>query len=187
MQGRALIRDRMFNFLLFQGGWLLTVGMAAAGRPLAAALGGGGVLAVHLLLTRQRAREGGLVCMAMLLGVLLDTLLVGLGALVFPGAAGPFFLPPPWMVVLWGLFAATLSFSLSWLKHRPLTAILFGAAGGPLAYLAGVRLGAAELGTDAAASLAAIGLVWAVAMALLIPIVRRLVPVERGYRLFAER
>ena len=51
---------------------------------------------------------------------------------------------PYWMVALWGAFATTLNHSLRWLTRRPVFAALFGAVGGPIAYSAGVQLGALE-------------------------------------------
>jgi len=68
---------------------------------------------------------------------------------------------PYWIVLLWMLFAATLNLSLAWLKPRPLIAALFGAVGGPAAYVAGAKLGALTL-TEPAAALPALAIGWAV-------------------------
>jgi hypothetical protein len=53
-------------------------------------------------------------------------------------------------------------------------ALIAGGLGGPLAYRAGVPFGALELGANAWASLAVIGLVWAIAFPLLITLAGRL-------------
>jgi Protein of unknown function (DUF2878) len=50
-----------------------------------------------------------------------------------------------WLLVMWGQFATTFRFSLRGVMRRPLFAGLFGATGGPIAFLAGERLGAVIL------------------------------------------
>jgi hypothetical protein len=70
------------------------------------------------------------------------------------------------MVSLWMAFATTLNHSLRWLASRPWVAALAGAIGGPLAYLAGAKLGALTLAAPTPALILIAGL-WAVAMGLL--------------------
>jgi uncharacterized protein DUF2878 len=85
------------------------------------------------------------------------------------------------MLSLWIAFATTLNHSLRWLMTRPVGAALAGALGGPLAYLAGARLGALTLVTPAT-TLAIIALLWMLAMVILSMFVLRgsTVPATRG-------
>lgn len=69
------------------------------------------------------------------------------------------------MPVLWLNFAMTLGASLSWLRGRYSAAALLGAAGGPVSYYAGARLGAI---TVAPGGLWAIALEWLLATPLLV-------------------
>jgi hypothetical protein len=62
---------------------------------------------------------------------------------------------------------------MSWLADRYLVGAVFGAVGGPLAYLAGVRLGAAILGPSQTAALIVVAIEWALAMPLLLWIARQ--------------
>ena len=87
-------------------------------------------------------------------------------------AAWPNGFAPYWMLTLWIAFATTLNHSLRWLMHRPVAAALAGAIGGPLAYLAGAKLGALALGTPAI-TLPFIALLWTPAMIALSMIVLR--------------
>ena len=64
------------------------------------------------------------------------------------------------MVSLWIAFATTLNHSLRWLVNRPVAAALCGAIGGPLAYLAGAKLGALTIGAPLPA-IALIAVLWA--------------------------
>jgi non-ribosomal peptide synthetase component F len=76
------------------------------------------------------------------------------------------------MVALWAMFATTLNVSLRALRARPWLAAALGAAGGPLAYYAGARLGALQL-ADFHAGLAAIAVGWAWLTPLLLASARR--------------
>jgi hypothetical protein len=72
------------------------------------------------------------------------------------------------MLALWVNFALAID-ALAWLGRRPvLAAMLAGAVGGPLSYLAGARLGAVTLGPSEPVALAAVAVVWMVAMPLLL-------------------
>ena len=182
-------RTTVANFLLFQGGWFICVLGAAGGHPLLAALAGLVPVLVHLALVRQPGREARLLLAALALGLVIDSLHLHTGILRFP-AGGPFpALPPPWLLVLWLQFSTALHFSLAWLSGRPLVALAFGAIGGPLAYWAGVRLGAAGFGPDLGRSLVQIGIGWALAMVVLLAASTRTAPGadQRTYRFSPDR
>jgi hypothetical protein len=77
------------------------------------------------------------------------------------------------MIGLWLNFAATLNQSLGWLHGRPLLAALFGAAGGPLAYYGGARLGATEA-LPGAGGLLLLAVGWGVMTPLLLKLAKTL-------------
>ena len=79
---------------------------------------------------------------------------------------------PLWIIVLWMGFAITLNSSLSWLKKKIKLSALFGAIGGPLAYLAGEKLEAVTILSPNAIIVIAIG--WAIITPLLIIITNKL-------------
>ena len=74
---------------------------------------------------------------------------------------------PYWIVSLWGLFATLLNVSLRWMRGRWVSAVFFGAVGGPGAYYGGLRLGALEFG-KMPAGLVALAIGWAVLTPLLL-------------------
>jgi hypothetical protein len=137
------------------------------------------VAAAHVTLRRE-PRELRAIGLAVLIGLLVDSTLALTGQVRFasPWPAG---LAPYWMLSLWAAFATTLNHSMHWLMTRPVGAALAGAAGGPLAYLAGARLGALTLVTPAT-TLAIISLLWTLAMVSLSMFVLRAstVPAERS-------
>lgn len=158
--------SKLCNLILYQLGWFSCVLGAAWGHP----MGGAGLallpLLIHLWLVEDRRREVRLVLAAALGGVVLDGGQQGLGLLQFrPDALG--LALPLWVPLIWAQFATLFRFSLAWLSGRYLLGALLGALGGPLAYAAGVRLGAADFGASPSCSLVVLGVVWALVVPLM--------------------
>lgn len=166
---------KLANFLLFQMGWFAAVAGAAQGSiwigPAAVAL----VVAVHMAIVPDRLRELRYVLIAGLLGTLADTALSALGVIGYPSsnAVWPFVIPPPWITALWIGFATLPRFSLAWLVNRPWLALAFGAVGGPLSYLGGVRMGAVSVGAEPQLTWAALAVEYAIATPLLLRLAPR--------------
>lgn len=159
-----MTRFNLVNFLAFQCAWFATVLGAAAGVPWAGFVCTATWIALHLAaLGAGWRREVALLAAAGCTGYLFDSALVLGGQVAFPATAtlgGPASL---WMTALWVNLAATLRHSLAWLAPWPVAGALFGFLGGPLAYLAGERLGALIVADGFMAPLA-IGAAWALAM-----------------------
>lgn len=174
---------KICNLLLYLLGWFICVLGAALGYP----LGGAGLallpLLAHLWLAEDRRREIRLVLFAAFCGTVLDGSQQGLGLLHFKPDALALALPL-WVPVIWAQFATLFRFSLAWLSGRYVLGGLLGALGGPLAYAAGVRLGAADFGASPLLSLMVLGAVWALVVPLLTWSSRLLDPSPGRYRGF---
>lgn len=164
----------LVNLLAFQLGWFACVLGAAWGRPWLGPLVALPVLLWHLHNAGRPGREALLLATAGLLGLVLDSALVLAGRLSFTQGILIAGLAPYWMVTLWALFASTFNVSLRWLRDRLPLAALFGAVGGPLAYLAGARLGAAHIMEPAWLGHLAVAAVYALATPALLVLARRL-------------
>ena len=68
---------------------------------------------------------------------------------------------------MWALFATTINLSMAWLKQRWLLASFMGSVFGPLAFIAGEKLGAVQF-IDRPSALLALALGWASLMPLLL-------------------
>jgi Protein of unknown function (DUF2878) len=84
---------------------------------------------------------------------------------------------PAWILALWAVFATALNVSLRWLNNvkshgKWLIAVLFGAIGGPLAYMGAARLGAVNLNLYPQ-SYIALGLGWAIMTPILIKLAQK--------------
>lgn len=156
----------LVNFVAFQVGWFACVLGAANALPWLGPVVVAAVVAIHLTMARRPARELRLVLVAMMIGLVVDSLLLATGWLQYrvglwlPGLA------PYWIVSMWALFATTLNVSMGWMRGRPALTVLMGAVGGPLSYLAGEKLGAMEL-VQPTLALAALAVAWAIAMPVL--------------------
>lgn len=163
---------QLFNFTAFQAGWFACVLSAAAGRPWIGFLVVLAVVVIHLGLTRWAGGELRLILSAMILGLFVDTLLLASGwvsypPISYPAGLGLENLAPYWIISMWALFATTINFSLGWLRGRLMLAVILGAAGGPLSYVAGTKLGAMQLLEPVSAVMALAG-AWGLAMPALI-------------------
>ncbi len=165
----------LVNFLLFQTAWFVCVSGAAHGQAWVGPLAGAGVAFVRVRMAgAPRRGEAAFLLIAALAGGLLDTAICLSGAYAFAPGVMPPWLMPAWFGALWVAFASTFGMSLGWIGGRLRLAALLGAIGGPLAYLAGERLGAVRFGDHAGWVLALLGAVWAAAMPLLLVLRARL-------------
>src|SRR5512135_1708871 len=149
------------NFIAFQIGWFAAVLGAGHGMPWLGVVVVPLVLLCNLVLSADWRQELVVALGAAVMGFSVDTGLVAAG--VFTPV--PFLLPRPfspiWMVMLWVNQATTLNGCMAWLRGRYLAGALFGAVGGPLAYLSGAKLGAASL--PSTNGLVILGITWACA------------------------
>ncbi len=166
-RGRQLV-----NFLVFQAAWFAVVLGAAHGRPLAGTAAAVAAMAWHLAVCARPAREARLLAACCALGFGIETALAQTGFVAYPGGQPVAWLPPYWLVALWGLFGIALNVTLRWLRGRPALAAALGAVAGPLSFASGVRLGGARF-VDAVPALAALALAWAFALPVLMALARR--------------
>lgn len=167
------MRSSLLNAALYQAGWFACVWGAARGWGTVGAAVAIALVLAHLLLAEQPEREWPLMLSAAGIGIVADSLHAGFGILDFRGhEAGT--LAPLWIVALWLQFGTVLHFSMRWLARRYALACTLGLVGGPLAFLAGERLGAASFGEPRALSLAFLGLSWALVLPTLVAIADRL-------------
>lgn len=135
---------KVWNFVLFQIGWFACI-LGAAHQKLWIALTASVIIVGIYLWLRATARaDYKLLAVALLYGIVVDTILVQLGWIQFESPFPWKWLSPLWMWALWLVFATTLKESMSWLQGKYLLSALLGGIAGPLCYEAGARLGAAQ-------------------------------------------
>ncbi|MBH3309700.1 DUF2878 domain-containing protein [Pseudomonas mosselii] len=123
------------------------------------------VMVAHVFLCRDRAGEFRALLRVTLAGCLLDSLLGALGVFAFDSRPLPM-----WLAMLWLVLASGLRHSLAWAGWPFWRGALFGALGGPLAYLAGARLAQVDLPLGTVTTALLLAPIWA----LLLPSLVRL-------------
>lgn len=164
---------RLVNYALYQIGWVACVLGGAWQRPWTGFLIAAILVAVHLALSRERLLEVRLMAIATAVGAVVEIAQIAAGTYRFTSGTMTDALPPAWLLAMWAQFATTFRFSLHSLITRPVSAALFGAAGGPIAFLAGERLGAVTLLPPLTHGLARLSVSWAVALVVFSAVVRR--------------
>ena len=178
---------KLLNVTIYQVGWFCCVFGAAWGFPIAGALSAFSLAGLHLLLAASRRNEALLMIVACLLGVVVDSIQQGLGLFTFTrDPAWPFWLPL-WVFVIWAQFATLFHYGLHWLSGRYLLAAILGLVGGPLAYWAGIRAGAASFGDNPLLTVMTLAMVWAMVTPLLCRLSDVLDIKEGRYRLGRDK
>jgi len=177
----------LLNYGAYQLGWLAAILGAAAGYGTAGASVAFALTAAHVLIARDRRGEGGLVLAALLCGVVVESWQIASGTYRVLAEASPGGWPPLWLLALWAQFATTFRFSLRRIMTDPRAALVFGALGGPIAFLAGERLGAVVLQMPLLPGLGRLIVAWGLALCALAWGTRRLAAPAAGYRWFVGR
>jgi hypothetical protein len=168
----------LYNFVAYQLAWFAVILGAAHGHAWAGTAVALLVTIVHLWIRRDPL-DLKLIGVAAAVGLVLDSALAATGQVSF-ASAGDLPIAPFWMLSLWISFATTLNHSLRWLMRRPVVAALGGAVFGPLAYLAGAKLGALALPSPVIA-LPLLAVSWMAAMSVFSLIMRpAIVPAARS-------
>lgn len=141
------------NVIIYQTIWLLSV---LGGDNWA--WGGLILLLVHLAISPTRAADLQMMAFLLFTGILVDGSLQYAGFFTFTVTGFPI---PRWLMIIWLGLAITPHHSLAWLKNRHLLSMMLGGIGGPAAYWAGVRLGAAAFNWPLLPSLCTLAIIWA--------------------------
>jgi len=141
------------NVLLYQAVWFLCVFLGNQGALIGIIL-----ILMHLLFSPCKRNDLKMMAALLLMGGIIDGTLTTIGFMSFNVPALPI---PFWLAIVWLALATLPNHSLEWLKGRLGLASLFGSIGGPLAYWAGVKAGAASFGQQLIPSLITLALIWA--------------------------
>ena len=148
----------VLNFVLFQITWFACVLGSAKGYPWLGAIIVTLSLFWHLSQAKPKLIEAKWCLIALVIGAVFDQMILSLGLIQYNNNGWSASMVPVWILALWLAFALTLNVSMRWLRGKYLVALVFGAVGGPLAYMGAQKLGAVTLGEH---SLIVLGIGWA--------------------------
>ena len=133
------MKHKLINFILFQSIWFILI--------LAAAHGSFYGLVIGLLLILVQYWHGKLmvpdfklILASIIIGFAHDTSLNYFKFIQYNIDFNTYY-SPVWIIGLLISFALTINHSLAWLGNKKLLQMIFGLIGGPLAYIAGEKLG----------------------------------------------
>lgn len=134
---RRALAFTVANVLLFQVGWFICI-LCGSYWALSYTVA---VLILHFYWSPMRVDDLLAVALSVLIGLAHDAILIRGGYIHFVESTS---WSPIWLVCLWALLGVTLNHSLRWIYQRPFLSAAFGVIGGPLSYLAGVKLSTAQ-------------------------------------------
>ena len=163
----------LLNALFYQATWFASVLGAARGYWWAGAVVLMVFAAWQLGDRRSRGTDLRLVAVALLCGLVIDSVLAW-NHIAFYAAPQPSTIwAPVWILVMWAGFALTLNHSLALLQRHLLAGAVLGAVGAPLAYLAAGGFHAVAFAPPSWIGLAWLAITWALALPLLLILARR--------------
>jgi hypothetical protein len=154
------------NVAVYQCAWFACVLSAAANKPYIGVATAAAAVLLHLYVAPSPRRELPLILLAILAGAAFESVLVASGWVRSAPSLLVGSILPVWMVSLWAAFATTLNVSLRALRQRYLLTAVIAAVGAPLAYAAGVAMGAMQW-VEATPALLLVACGWAVLLPLL--------------------
>jgi hypothetical protein len=99
----------------------------------------------HLSQAKQAKQELQLLLITLIIGGTFDQIMLNHQLVSYQAHGWTNTIVPVWILALWAEFVTVLNVSLRWMKGRWLISIVFGAIGGPLAYMGAEKLGAVTL------------------------------------------
>jgi Protein of unknown function (DUF2878) len=172
----AMRHTQMINYVLYQAGWFACVLGASWRHPWAGLAIALVLVGAHITLSSERRVELRLVVLATLVGTAVEVFQIAAGTYHCASGTLNGVWPPPWLLAMWAQFATTFRFSVRSVIAQPLPAALFGAVGGPIAFVAGERLGAVTLLPPVTPGLLRLSITWAIALVAFSVVVRRVTP-----------
>ena len=162
------------NLIGYQAVWFCAVIGAGHGSAWAGVLAAAAFIAWQWSLSSQRGVETRLLLLAIALGAVVDGLMAARGWAFYAAPWPSHGFAPVWILALWAAFSQTVTQSLALLMRNAWLAALFGAVGGPLAYLGASRgFGAVELVSPDSRGIAWLAIGWGISMPVLTLCARR--------------
>ncbi|MFZ9120121.1 MAG: DUF2878 domain-containing protein [Methylophilaceae bacterium] len=134
------MKHKLINFILFQSIWFILI-LAAAHESFYGLVIGFLLILVQYWHGKLMVPDFKLILASIIIGFAHDTSLNYFKFIQYNIDFNTYY-SPFWIIGLWISFALTINHSLAWLGNKKLLQMIFGLIGGPLAYIAGEKLGA---------------------------------------------
>jgi len=152
------------NLIFFKVVWALSLFGVVIGYAWLGLLGLTFFSAWHAATASSAKADFLVAAIAVIVGLILDTLYIKSGLIAFNGELIWSEAAPLWILALWANFALTLNGCLRWLRERRLAAAALAFICGPVSYYGGIALGTATITGEHYLLFGAIGIAWSVAV-----------------------
>ncbi len=157
----------IINAVAYDIGWIAAVFGAAKGLAWVGPVYAVAMVATHLRVMPDAAKEARFLLIAAIYGLVVDSALGLTGVFEFLPGQSMGGLAPLWLVSLWVMFGTMFNGCLPFLRGRTAILCVSGALLGPFAYWIGTRLGAMTLGVELPIALGVLAVVWGISFPLL--------------------
>lgn len=138
-------KEIILNFVFLQVLWFAAILGAAREWMLPASVWFLGFFLFYLTIGERKKQDAMIVFTATAVGLMLDTLWVQSGWLVYSYPVPSESLAPYWICMLWAGLGLTVNYSLRWLQTRLGLAAAFSLVSAPLSYFAASRFGSVDI------------------------------------------
>ena len=137
---------KIYDLIGFKICWIICAFSTTWGMPYLGPIVTLIFILLHLVIVKFNFRDIKIIGLAILLGLIIDSLFFQFNLINYEGGIlADFKLAPLWILSMWGGFAATLLYSLNSIKNRYILSGLIGLIAGPISYNAGVQIGSIEI------------------------------------------
>ena len=164
---------KIYDLIGFKICWILCAFSTKWGQPYLGPIVTLVFILIHLMIVKFNNRDIKIISLAVLMGLIIDSLFFQLHFINYQGGMlADFKIAPLWILSMWGGFAVTLLYTLNSIKNRYIIASLIGAVGGPLSYNAGVQIGSIII--NGTISYIVLAIAWGLVIPFLFYIINRL-------------
>lgn len=164
---------KIYDLIGFKICWIICAFSTTWGMPYLGPIVTLIFILLHLVIVKFNFRDIKIIGLAILLGLIIDSLFFQFNLINYEGGIlANFKLAPLWILSMWGGFSVTLLYTLNSIKKRYVISGLIGLIGGPLSYNAGVQIGSIII--NGSIAYMALAVSWGVIIPLLFYIINQL-------------
>ena len=142
---------KIYDIIGFKICWALCAFCTVWNQPYLGPLATLLFILIHLFLVKFKNRDIKVIIIAILCGLLIDSLFSLFSLIEYKGGLlATYNLSPLWILSMWAGFAITLLYALDSLRKNYFLSAILGFIGGPLSYSAGVSIGSLEIHSNLA-------------------------------------
>lgn len=139
-------------------------------------------LLIHFIVNGLKQSDVRIITIVGLIGIMIDSAFNMTTIIIYNGTNSNIF-PPLWIIAMWIGFAATMNYSMSWLKNNYKIGFLVGSIFGPLSYITGHKFNAITINYSDSNPIFSLSISWALAVPIIFYINDKLI-INNKYNIY---